>query len=135
MTQIPFGAPGVASFDNDAFTPVTQLLLSNTPPMATRIHTMSTGLDEAIYTVVGLTGGEIVPAESGVVQAIGFTAFAMDEAASAGKKGQIVVHAHVNINALVWPASYDTEAKKLAAFDGAPAPTNIIADVNPNDPA
>ena len=32
----------------------------------------------------------------------------------------------VNPDALVWPASYDTDAKKFAAFDGAPTPTDII---------
>ena len=33
---------------------------------------------------------------------------------------------HFNMDALVWPASYDTDAKKLAAFDGAPSPSQIL---------
>lgn len=33
---------------------------------------------------------------------------------------------HFNVDALVWDASFDTLAKKLAAFEGAPSPTNIL---------
>ena len=49
---------------------------------------------------------------------------------TAGADGAIKVEvtrwACVNPDALSWDASYDTAAKKLYAFEGAPSPTNII---------
>lgn len=133
MTQIPLGNPGVASFENEDFSGPVGLLLSNTPPIATKVYPMEATLDVPIYSVVGLNGsGEVVPAEQGVTQAVGIVAHKATYNAP-GDEVQVILHGHLNINALDWPASYNTDALKLAAFDGAPAPTSIIADVNPRE--
>ncbi len=80
------------------------------------------------YTPVGFNGaGRIVPAESGVTQAIGFTVAAIASDASTNYIGAPIYRAGVvNPDKLNWPASYDTEAEKFAAFNGAPTPTQII---------
>lgn len=132
--QIPHGDPGVASFDSDAYSQVT-LVMSDTPAMVTQPKAVASATATAtlpIYSVVGFNGsGEIVPAVHGTTQAVGITASAITEGTA---KAQIIRQGHLNINAMDWPASYDTEAKKLAAFEGADTPTNIVADQNPNDP-
>ena len=134
VKKIPHGDPGVASFASDAYAQVT-LFMSNTPaavstPIAVAAATATATLP--IYSVVGVNvTGEIVPAEHGVTNAIGFTASAITDGTA---KAAIFRAGHVNVNALDWPASFDTDAKKLTAFEGAPSPTNIVADQNPNDP-
>lgn len=134
VKKIPHGDPGVASFASDEHSQVT-LIMSNTPavvtmPMAIAAATATAGLP--IYSVVGVNGsGEIIPAEFGTTDAIGITTSVITAGTA---KAPIMRAAHANINAMDWPASYDTEAKKLAAFDGAPSPTNFVADLNPNDP-
>ena len=43
---------------------------------------------------------------------------------------QVMVAGVVNPDAIAWPASYDTVAKRAGAFRGAPAPTNFIVKAN-----
>lgn len=81
-------------------------------------------------TPVGFNAsGQLVPAllaaENGVAP-IGFTVVAVTTPVGA-TKGAPVYRAGVFNPALAdWPASFDTDAKKLNAFHGAPAPTNIV---------
>lgn len=80
------------------------------------------------YTPVGKDGsGRLVPAESGTTQAIGITIADTVTSASTTYKGAPIYRAGCfNPDKINWPASYDTDAKKFAAFDGAPSPTNIV---------
>lgn len=73
-----------------------------------------------------LTGG--TDAKAVAPSAIGFVKYAADN--TAGIDGAIKVEVTrwgcFNPDALVWDASFDTAAKKLYAFEGAPSPTSII---------
>lgn len=79
-------------------------------------------------TPLGLDGsGNLVPAVSGTTQAIGFCMIDIATDASATLKGYPIRRSGVyNPDLLNWPASYDTDTKKMNAFRGAPSPTQII---------
>lgn len=77
----------------------------------------------ASFGAATLTGG----AAQGGVQAIGVLAHAASLGASGTGTGTFWYSGCFNIDALIWDASFDTDAKKLAAFEGAPTPTTIIA--------
>ena len=84
----------------------------------------------AAYTVVGLNGsGQIVPAVLGTTQAIGFLMYPVTSGAGQTPVGRILRSACFNPNfaSIVWPATYDTLAKKINAFAGAPSPTQFVA--------
>lgn len=77
----------------------------------------------ASFGAATLTGGTATP----IQRAIGILVAAITTGAGGEFKGAPVYRAGVfNPLALVWDASFSTEAEKLAAFRGAPTPTNII---------
>lgn len=82
----------------------------------------------AALTPVGLDGsGRLIPAVSGTTAAIGITVHAITTDASTTYKGAKVYRAGVfNPARLNWDASYDTDAEKFNAFNGAPSPTQIV---------
>lgn len=64
--------------------------------------------------------------DQGGVRAIGVLAHAATLGASGTANGHVWYSGAFNQDALVWDASFDTDAKKEAAFRGAPTPTTII---------
>lgn len=113
------------------------LLTGDLPPFG--IDTVETVLANqtlAARTVVGFDAdGKIVPAVMGSVdpdddvQAIGVLVYAINTT-STGTNADTTAHVWrsgcLNPDLLVWPASYDTAAKRAKAFEGAPSPTQII---------
>lgn len=103
------------------------LITGSEPAVMTRDHLVDASQTIAALTPVGLSNGRLVPAVSGSVQAIGILVAAVATSASTTYQGAAVYRTGCfNPDALNWPASYDTEAEKFSAFDGAPTPTNII---------
>lgn len=130
MTTIPMGNPGQAGSSSEAFTQY-DLLLSDTPTLFTEDMTLAASQDIAIYEVVGINGsGQIIPAVNGTTDAIGIAAGAIASQAGENPTIQIVRGGHFNGDFLVWDASYDDDAKKIAAFRGAYAPTQIVVAFN-----
>lgn len=76
----------------------------------------------ASFAAATLVGG----ADQGGVKAIGVLAHAVTLGASGAVNGQVWYSGCFNQDALVWHSSFDTDAKKQAAFMGSPTPTNII---------
>lgn len=80
----------------------------------------------ASFGAATLTGG--ADASATAPRAIGFVKYAADN--TGGAAGDVKVEVTrwgcFNPDALVWDSSYDTAAKKLYAFEGAPTPTSII---------
>lgn len=87
----------------------------------------------AAYTVVGLdSNGRVVPAvqadEASPVQAIGILMYPVTSGAGEYPVARVLRSACINplwAN-LVWDASYNTNAEKMNAFEGAPSPTQIV---------
>lgn len=82
----------------------------------------------AAYTAVGLdASGNIVKAVSGTTQAIGIIMFPVTTGATGALPvGRILRGGCLNPAIIVWDATYDTQEKKLEAFNGAPTPTQIV---------
>ena len=81
--------------------------------------------------MVGLDGsGRIIPAVLGTTAAIGITTAPIVTGAGQNPKLQIIRGGHFNGDMLVWGATYNTDAKKIAAFRGAATPTNIVIAFN-----
>ncbi|WP_031268951.1 MULTISPECIES: head decoration protein [unclassified Labrenzia] len=124
---VPYMETGLAAFEElDSYQQ--QFLLSGShPPFATGIPmTIKASEDIKQFHVVGLDASDlIVPAVEGVTQAIGIASQAVIGNVGGTTTAPIIYSGCFNPDALVWDASYDTDAKKEAAFRGAPTPTQI----------
>jgi len=108
------------------------LLTGDNPKVFSTDETVLTTQDLAALTVVGFNAdGKIVPALIGSVDpaddipAIGVLVYATDTTGG-DRVASVYRSGCFNPDLLVWPASYDTDAKKAKAFEGAPSPTQII---------
>ena len=127
MPTIPYGGEGVPSgVDTQEFS-YQELLAGHIPEMLSVGGYEADGATAmAAFTVVGVSGGVLVPATfDKTVQAIGFIVAPILDNATTQKVG-VMRGGNFNVDALVFDASYLTDAAKLAAFEGAPTPTNIV---------
>lgn len=127
MANIPYGGEGVPSgIDTQEFSHV-ELLAGHEPGVLVVPGFKGDGsVAIPAFTVVGVTAGNLVFGEQdGAPLAIGITAAPILANGTVQKVG-LIRGGNLNINALNWHASFDTDAKKLAAFDGAPSPTRIV---------
>ncbi|RID91894.1 hypothetical protein D2N39_11710 [Gemmobacter lutimaris] len=128
------GVPGQWS---DTISPTPEgLIAGDTPHVVTVDRQFAASQTIAAYTPVGEdASGNLVPALTGSVdpaddiQAIGITLAPITVGATPLLGGPVLIAASVALDMLNWPASFDTDAKKLAAFNGAPTPTNIVVRV------
>ncbi|KVK49535.1 hypothetical protein L905_19280 [Agrobacterium sp. TS43] len=132
----PYVDPGRAAFE-ELDTYLQNHLLAGSHPELAPAYSFPIPLNAnyAQFTVLGLNAtGELVPAVTGStdpdddVQAIGVLAHAVSRggAGSPAVNGQVFYSGCFNQDALVWDASFSTDALKQAAFRGAPTPTTII---------
>jgi hypothetical protein len=122
MTKIPFGAPGVAMFASDAYVGSDELLSGDTP-RSTTTEAVAQNTNLPIFSVVGRTGnaagGALALATAdGVVKAMGITTAPVITGAGVTTTVDIYRSGMFNPNALNWDASFNTDAKKAAAFEG-----------------
>lgn len=127
-TVIKFGDTGLPAFQTGGFTGIEPF--SGPTPINVKNFDVDPAAVAAapmpIFSVVGLGANGLTYAkQDGSVQAIGVTTAPIDAGVAAANVG-IFMDGTFNPAALTWDASYDTDAKKLAAFDGAPTPTVIF---------
>lgn len=112
------------------------LITGNEPAILTQDRIVAVSQTLAALTVVGLdANGDVVkaklntavdPAPDNSVKPIGILVIGVTTAGTGTKKGAPVYRAGCfNPDRLVWDATFDTDAKKFAAFEGSPTPTNI----------
>lgn len=119
---------GIPSQSSDVIDPgLGELFLSMHPAALTFDYLFAANQTIEANTVIGFNANkEIVPAVLGTVAAIGVTAIrVVTPATGALKGGPVYRTGHFNHKRLVWDDTYDTEAKKIMAFEGAPTPTQI----------
>lgn len=122
MAHTP-GVPSTESRDNAA---VARLINGTEIQVAGEVLTVAESQDLDYLAPVSLDAdGEVVLAVSGT-PAIGIVMAPVATAAGATKTVHVLRAGVLNPDALAWDESYDTAAKRAAAFRGAPAPTNII---------
>lgn len=104
------------------------LVTGSEPGLRSEDMTVAASQTIAARTPLGVDGsGNIIPAVLGTTQAIGFCLIDIATTSSSTLTGYPITRSGCfNPAMLNWPVSYDTMAKKLAAFRGAPTPTNII---------
>ncbi len=130
----PYADPGRASFE-ELDTYLQNFLLAGIhPELKPAVSApLPNSVTYAQFTVVGRNAsGQLVPATWNAdpelaVKPIGVLAHAASLGASGTGTGTFWYSGCFNIDALVWDATFDTDAKKLAAFEGSPTPTTIIA--------
>lgn len=102
------------------------LVAGHEPAILTVDHIVSDNLTFPALQVVGLdTNGRIVAAVRGTIAAVGVLVAPLT-AGGVGKGVAVYRAGCFNPDALIWDASYSTDAHKFAAFNGAPTPTNIV---------
>lgn len=129
---VPYIEAGQAAFDAlDEYTQ--KFLISGSHPVLSPGFAMRVKAEQVLqqFQVVGLdANNDLVPATwhatpANAIQAIGV----VTQAVTGNDEGTTTVPVFYsgcfNPDALVWDVSFDTEAKKLAAFNGAPTPTTI----------
>lgn len=119
---------GIASQWSDTIDPgLGALFLSSHPSALPMDYLVAANQNLAAFTVVGFNANkELIPAVLGTTPAIGVLAVAITTPASGPLKGAPTYRSgHFNHKRLVWDATYNTEAKKIMAFEGAPTPTQI----------
>jgi hypothetical protein len=126
---VPYMEAGQAAFE-PLDTYLQNFLLSGQyPPLATGIPmVLEENLTVSQFHVLGLNGNNrLVPAVEGVTQAQFICTQAVTTGAGETTKTVSVFYSgNFNPDALVWDASYNSDALKRAAFMGAPSPTQIV---------
>lgn len=120
---------GVPRQWTDQINPVAEgLIVGETPAVVTEDMTVAASQTiTGVYVPVGFDGsGNLIPAVSGTTQAIGILLRPITTPASPIQGQPVLRQGCVNMDMIAWPASYDTEEKKLEAFRGAPTPSSIV---------
>lgn len=132
---MPVNAPydahmaGVPRQWTDTINPVQEgLIVGETPAVVTEDMVIAANQNiGGVYVPVGFDGsGNLIPAVSGTTQAIGILLRPITTGASPLQGQPVLRQGCLNMDMIAWPASYDTEEKKLEAFRGAPTPSSIV---------
>lgn len=123
-------AAGVAGQSDDTILPEeVSYITGDFPHVVSEDLTVLDGEDLSALHVVGFDGNDkIVEADPGAdpaIPAIGIMSYAAAPSGADATAG-VFRTGVFNPDLLVWPAWYDTDAKKAAAFRGAPSPTQIF---------
>lgn len=130
MTTIPYGSEGVAAFEKtDSFSQL-ELFANANPVPLTKDFPVAASTDLAKGSVVGVNGsGDLVLAVLGgasPIAPIGVLAVGVTTGVGVTTRAPVYMSGSFNRDSLVYDASYNTDAKKEAAFNGAATPTNIF---------
>ena len=131
MVTLPTNMAQLAGFPgqwSDSIAAVAEgLIVGETPAVVVQDMVLAVSQTILAYTPLGFDGsGNLIPAVSGTTQAIGITLYDIVTTASPVQGVPILVQGCLNKDMLNWPASYNTDEKKLEAFRGAPTPTSIV---------
>ncbi|PBB41807.1 hypothetical protein CK222_21890 [Mesorhizobium sp. WSM3866] len=125
---------GTPSQWTDTINPVLEgLIVGETPAVVVQDLKAAANQTLEPYTPVGFDdSGNLVPALVGSVdpaddiKAIGITLFKIVIPVGQNPGLPILRSGCLAKHMIAWPASFDTDAEKFAAFAGAPTPTNIV---------
>ena len=130
-TKVPMGKPGVAEFKSETFGNMDEPRFGEGVPTTTNITVTASGADISfdLYSVLSSTGGAL--ADYAATRDAGCANYIAAQPVSIldGETATFAVYreGHWSMDALVWDASYDTEAKKAAAFEGSVSPTIYVS--------
>lgn len=129
--KVPYGEPGVANFAKESWGNKQNWQYSDTPALTTiNIAVSASGADVEIdfLDVLNTTGGPAAQAgATAALKANYIAATTITVPDGETKQVPVYVQGHFEMAALNWAASYDTDAKKAAAFQGSVSPTIYIS--------
>lgn len=137
-TKIPQGEPGVASFDSHTYGNFGDVRYGDSDMTTTTIEITASGadIDLGLYSVINATG---VLADWNATRDAGSADFVLAEPIFIADGDTMTVPVirtgHLNMDALVWDDSYDTDAKKKTAFEGSDSPTIFVSKPKHNSDA
>lgn len=129
-TTLTIGKPGVAEFKSETFGNFADLRFGDAPVTMTNITITASGADIELplYAVINLAGTAL--ADYAAVRDAGCANYVLAEpiliADGESMTVPVIRTGHLNSDALTWDATYDTDAKKAAAFEGSVSPTIFI---------
>lgn len=130
-TKIPYGEPGMAGFAKESYGNKQAWLYGDTPALTTKtISLTASGADiEIDFLGVIATDGDPAVYNATPSAATGNYVAAAAITILDGETASVPVYVmgHFEQEALVWDASYDTDAKKQAAFVGSVSPTIFVS--------
>lgn len=136
-TTIPHGKPGVAEFKEEIFGGPTEVMFGDMPVQTINVTLTASGADRtlALYSVLsgeldGVLADYNATRDDGCADYILATAITIPDGESATVP--VYVQGHFNMDALVWDSSYDTDAKKKAAFVGGDYPMLLVSKPDHN---
>lgn len=132
--KVPYGDPGVANFEKESWGNRQNWQYGDTPALTTKtVSFTASGADLTItfLDVLAVDGG--AAAQAGATAAdranyIAATTITIPDGET--KSVPVYVQGHFEMAALGWDASYDTDAKKEAAFQGSVSPTIFVSKGN-----
>lgn len=136
---ISHGAPGIAAFSSETWDNAREVFLQDTPAQAFKTFTLTASgadIDLAINSVIAADGSlaEYTSGSPDSTDAAGILRYPVMIADGSSMEVTVMVAANVNMDALVWDDSFDTDAKKKDAFSlSSVKDVNIIVGVNPHD--
>lgn len=119
---VPLGAPGVAKFESETWGGPLDIRFGENVLTTTEITITAGvgGLELPLGAVIAEDGTLAVwdagPPESSTAYAVLATAIVMEE--SQEMTVPVYREGHLNMDALTWDATFDTDAKKKTAFEG-----------------
>ncbi|MHC2089458.1 head decoration protein [Methylobacterium sp. CM6244] len=129
ITNIPYSNVGIAGFEtNDGFGQV-ELFNSAIPLPVTEDFPVGESTTLPAFSVVGLNAtGNLVLAQTSATAVVPIGVTTAPALTGAGQTERIAIYRAGNFNpdALTWHSDFNTDAKRAAAFRGAPSPTNIV---------
>lgn len=131
-TTIPHGKPGVAEFKEEIFGGPTEVMFGDMPVQTINVSITASGADRtlALYSVINGEGDGLL-ADWNAVRDAGSADMIIAEPVTIlnGETAVVPVYVqgHFNMDALVWDASYDTDAKKKDAFVGGDYPMLLVS--------
>lgn len=131
--KIPLNAPGIAGFATESIGSTDDPRFGDTPAPTTTTVAVPASFTGALYEVVALGANGIEKAVYAADYSAGgkrpYGILTAPVVTEVGQTTTVDVYrsGHWNMDALVWPASFDTEAKKKTAFEGSLSPTVFVS--------
>jgi len=129
--KIPYGEPGLAGFEKESWGNRQAWLYGDTPALTTKTVTFAASGADIVIPFLGVIAADGDPAvynatpSAATANYVAATAITITDGDT--KTVPVYVMGHFEQEALTWDASYDTDAKKQAAFQGSPNPTIFVS--------
>lgn len=129
--KVPYSEPGVAGFEKETWGNRPTWQYGDTPALTTIVKQFTASGADLEIGFLDVLNGEGALADYAATRDAGSADYiaAMPITIPDGETASVSVYTmgHFEMDALTWDASYDTDAKKAAAFEGSLSPTIFVS--------